>query len=176
MSTLPRREFMGSLLGGAAFGGLHSSATFARLADLPPPSGRDLLVVYRAERADSAAFAQTLAAAGCATRVLAVDIVRQWRDGLGPELLAGHRLMLGLGTWDDQILLQGLAAEQGQRPLLLLQHPLQRQLAGWASDHAQELLHALQAGSPARDAALAALAQRHALQPETPALFSWVIA
>jgi hypothetical protein len=171
MSSMQRRSFMGSLLGTAALGSWYSPAALA----LPQQPDSEWLVLYRAEQADSAAFAQVLEEAGCSIQPLAADVVRQWRDGLGAEFAAGKRLLLGLGSWDDQILIQGLAAEQRRYPLLLLQHPLKLQQAAWAGNHATELLHALQNGSPARQTALEALAQRHALQPDTPALFSWVI-
>ena len=175
MSKMQRREFMGSVLGGAALGSLHSPAALAQLLVEAAPSRADWLVLYRADESDSRAFAQTLADAGCTTRALAADVVRQWRDGLGAELAQGKGLLLGLGSWDDQILLQGLAAEQRRHPLLLLQHAYRNQPAGWPAMHAQELLQALQTGSPARQSALEALARRQALQPATPARFSWVI-
>lgn len=175
MSALKRRDFMGSLLGGAALGGWSAPAALAQLAAAATPASADWLVLYRAAQPESVAFAQALEAAGCSTRALEADVVRQWRDGLGAEPGSGKRLLLGLGSWDDQILLQGLAAEQRRHPLLLLQHPLRAQPPAWAGDHAQELLSALQAGSPSRQTALAALARRHALQPAAPALFSWVI-
>lgn len=175
MGRMHRRDFMGSLLGGAALGSLHSPAALAQWAVTRPSASADWLVLYRADQADSAGFAQTLAEAGCATRALAADVVRQWRGGLGAELAVPKRLVLGLGSWDDQILLQGLAAEQRRHPLLLLQHPLQARADGWATGHALELLQALQAGNPARQVALEALARRHARQPATPARFSWVI-
>lgn len=175
MGRMHRRDFMGSLLGGAALGGLQSPAAFAQLLMTSSSAAADWLVLYRADQADSAGFAQTLAEAGCATRALAADVVRQWRDGLGAEAAVPGRLLLGLGSWDDQLLLQGLAAEQRRHPLLLLQHPPQTRTGTWATGHAQELLQALQSGSPARQAALESLARRHALQPAAPARFSWVI-
>jgi hypothetical protein len=176
MSGLQRREFIGSLLGFASVSGIAGPAALANAQGLPMVAGDKTLVLYRAGQGDSAAFAAAWAAVGHATLALDQDVVRQWRDGLGDKFEAGKRLLVGLGSWDDQVLLQGLAAEARRHPLLVMQHPLQSQQAGWAAAHAQELQVLLtQASGEQQEQALQALARRGNLQPTTPSLFSWVL-
>lgn len=185
---LGRRGFLGSLLF-ASVSGVVGNAALAQAGALPATDPAAILVLYRATQPESVAFARAWAAAGCTTQALATDVVRQWRDGLGAQFAGGKRLLVGMGNWDDQLLLQGLAAEQRRHPLLVLQHPLRAQEADWAAVHAQELQALLQRtagesqqlGQQHREqlqqtqAALQALAQRSLLQPATPSLFSWVL-
>lgn len=176
MSSLDRRNFLGSVLGFASVGGFAGAATLAQAAILPAAASDAVLVLYRSEQPESAAFAAAWSAAGVATQALATDVVRQWRDGLGRHCGEYQRVLVGLGSWDDQVLLQGLAAEQRRHPLLVMQHPKKEQPAGWAELHAQELQVLLQqASTDQQQQVLRALAQRHNLQPRMPSLFSWVL-
>lgn len=176
MSALERREFLGSLLGFASVSGFAGSSALTMAADLKTVTVESVQVLYRSDVSESAAFAEAWANAGFSTQALATDVVRQWRDGLGQEFAEQKRLLVGLGNWDDQLLLQGLAAEQRRHPLLVMQHPLKAQQAHWAETHAQELQILLQQASAAQqEAALQALARRNRLQPGTPSLFSWVL-
>jgi len=176
MSALDRRDFLGSLLGFASVGGFAGSSALAQATGLYEVSSDSVLVLYRADLSESAAFAKAWAKAGFTTQALAGDVVRQWRDGLGKEFAAHKRLLVGLGNWDDQLLLQGLAAEARRHPLLVMQHPLKAQQSGWADTHALELQALLQRVSASQqEQALQALAQRNHLQPGTPSLFSWIM-
>lgn len=176
MNPLDRRDFMAALLrfsGVSAAAGASSVLSAAGVGSAPDER---VLVLHRAGHAEGEAFAQVWAEAGFATQALAPDVVRQWRDSLGAAFGAGRRLLVGLGNWDDQVLLQGLAAEQRRHPLLVLQHPLEAQQSGWAAAHALELQALLlQASAVQQEQALQALARRGSLQPATPSLFSWVL-
>lgn len=176
MSSLERREFLGSLLGFASVSGFAGASSLVQAAGLRTSTKDSVLVLYRADASESTAFAKAWADAGFATQALATDVVRQWRDGLGNQFADQKRLLLGLGNWDDQVLLQGLAAEQHRHPLLVMQHPLKAQQADWAATHAQELQALLQhATATQQETALQVLAQRSQLQPGTPSLFSWIL-
>jgi hypothetical protein len=176
MSVLDRRDFLGSLLGFASVSGFAGATTLVEAASLHTVTGDAVLVLYREGISESAAFASAWAAAGFATQALAADVVRQWRDGLGRQSGEQQRLLVGLGNWDDQVLLQGLAAEQRRHPLLVMQHPLKAQQLNWAVAHARELQILLQQASLSeQEHALQTLAQRSTLQPGTPSLFSWIL-
>jgi hypothetical protein len=176
MSTLDRRDFIASVLGFASVGGFAGATTLAQAAGLQSAASDAVLVLYRTDIQESAAFAAAWSDAGVGTQALAGDVVRQWRDGLGRQFGERQGLLVGLGSWDDQVLLQGLAAEQRRHPLLVMQHPLKEQQADWAVLHAQELQVLLQhASTDQQERALQALAKRHDLQLRTPSLFSWVL-
>lgn len=176
MSTLDRRDFVAGLLRFSGVSAVAAASPLLQAAALAGTSQDSVLVLWRPGLGESEAFAQAWSQAGCSTQVLATDVVRQWRDGLSAQFAGGQRLLVGLGSWDDQVLLQGLAAEQRRHPLLVLQHALKAQQAGWAEAHAQELQTLLlQVSSAQQHAALQALARRRSLQPDTPSLFSWVL-
>jgi hypothetical protein len=174
MSTLDRRGFLGTVLHCSGAGVLAGTSPLLQAQGLP--AAATALVLYRAELPESNAFAQVWAEAGLATLPLACDVVRQWRDGLGAQFSVQQRLLIGLGSWDDQVLLQGLAAEQRRHLLLVMQHPLKLQAPGWAAQHARELVALTQQSAGAEsDASLQALAGRQHLRSGTPSLFSWVL-
>lgn len=176
MSALDRRDFLGSLLGFASVSGIAGASSLVQAASLRAATNDSLLVLYRDDMSESTAFAKVWSESGFTAQALATDRVRQWRDGVGRQFGERKSLLLGLGNWDDLVLLQGLVAEQRRHPLLVMQHPLKAQEAGWAAAHAQELqilLH--QASTTQQEAALQALARRNRLQPGTPSLFSWVM-
>jgi hypothetical protein len=176
MSALDRRDFLGSLLGFASISGFAGASALVQAEALRAVTPGSVLVLYRVDLPESAAFAQAWAKAGFTTQALAGDVVRQWRDGLGKEFGEHKRLLVGLGNWDDQLLLQGLAAEARRHPLLVMQHPLKAQQPGWADTHALELQALLQRVSASQqEQALQALAKRNHLQPGTPSLFSWIM-
>jgi hypothetical protein len=176
MSKVERRDFLGALLGCSGVAAVSGATPLLQAGTLVQIKPDALLVLYRAGSADSEAFADVWAQTGCATQVLATDVVRQWRDDLDSRFAAGKRLLLGLGSWDDQVLLQGLAAERRRHPLLVMQHPLQAQQNDWARTHARELQSLLLGTAGAQQTqALQALAHRGTLQSATPSLFSWVL-
>lgn len=172
MSTLDRRDFLGSMLGFASVSAVAGTAALAQAATVTSAS---VLVLYRPGLGHSEEFAQAWAGAGFTTQALEADVVRQWRQNDGFQLGSRTQVLVGLGSWDDQVLLQGLAAEARRHPLLVMQHPLRLQHAGWAGAHAREVQALLQASAGQQGQALQALAQRSQLQAAAPALFSWVI-
>ena len=137
---------------------------------------RDGVVVFRDDEPHSAAFATTLALAGWQHRPLGDDPVRQWRDAIGNEAGRAGVSLMGLTSWPDYLLLSDLAREQRKQVQLVMQHVVaQPGRENWSATLAMDYLQ-LQGETTA----IEALADRHlgnqSIKPNTPTLFSWLIA
>lgn len=106
--ALQRRDFLRAAV--APLGAMAAEASgFSDGGSDNGPS--DVLVVYRADDAQSVAFAQTMQASGMTAFALGPDVVRQWRDELQVLVVERGCRLLGRTGYADWFLLRGLAAE-----------------------------------------------------------------
>jgi len=110
--VLDRRAAL-SLIGLAGVGGALSLRKGA--SALPLPEGTSLILID--ERAADAAM--MLAAHDLSVRQLHIrhDLVRQWRDGLGQEVLSERGRVVALARWDHTLTFDGLAREARRRSI-----------------------------------------------------------
>jgi hypothetical protein len=108
---LDRRSAL-SLIGLAGVGG---ALTFHKGGgDALPLLGAPSLILVDERAADAAAM---LARHEPAARQLHLrhDLVRQWRDGLGQQVLSERGKVVALARWDHTLALDGLAREARRR-------------------------------------------------------------
>ncbi|MBO9581699.1 MAG: hypothetical protein J7498_12465 [Sphingobium sp.] len=90
--------------------GLASIAISAEARAASPPSQRRLLLDPALSPAERS-VAQSVCACTTPPHLLAADIVRDWRDGLGT--IVADRGAFAVTRWDKAIILKGLAREAG---------------------------------------------------------------
>ena len=136
------------------------------------------IVLYREDEIHSVAFADTLAKAGLESVALTDDLVRQWRDGMGAKAGRAGVPVLGLTSWPDYLLISGMAAEQRKHVQLHMQHAITRPgKPNWSASLALGFMHL---PVTADRQTIQSMAATHladdVIKPNTPTLFSWLIA
>ena len=142
------------------------------------------MVLYRDTDRQARQFAAVFAAAGLPVLALALDPVRQWRDGLGQQIRDQGLMVVGMGNWADYCVVRGLAAEQRCLPLLEMQHSLAQENPDWALQHGKELLDACVCDRDSLRVVLQTIATTQAdnsslngnFKGSAPSVFSWVMA
>ncbi|GEM_PF-741077 len=139
---------------------------------------RQGIVVFRQDDAHSVAFAGTLEKAGLEAIALTDDPVRQWRDGLGDKVAASAGPVMGLTSWPDYLILNGLAAEHRKLVQLEIQHAVEQTgHHNWSASLAIGYLQLpVKAGRDEVHELAKEFLGEETVPVGTPSLFSWLIA
>ena len=188
---LTRRGFSGLAAGGIAATALVSPAKAMMRSNAAPGIG---LALYDARFSAPRAFAAMLREKGVKAQETGGDIAVLWFAGLRYDLGASVRRIAGMGRHNEFLLMQGLAAEKGLKPVFYAEHDFRGRgtfvhrlpqddaalvnnlvkSEDWAAHVAQ---HLAASKSSARVAALAPVTAKASPAPDHPGLLvSWLFA